>query len=469
MRSQTPWLSEGFAITTRSHSHSAAEVAARSEPAAESLSRAGVQPGDVVALIMPAGAEGIMALHALRLLQAVALPLSPRLPAAAIEQRLALTQCRAVLRGLDPTQLEIHDAPPRLLSKAMNDADSEDRPALIVFTSGSMGAPRPAVLTIGNLHHSARNANRVLDFHKGDSWALSLGLDHVAGHGILWRAMTAGGTVIVPDPEERLEDFLPQTGSTHLSLVPTQLFRLMNHGRAVEALRAARCILMGGGPIADNLVRDATDAGLPLATSYGMTETAGLICAAPPGSPIEDLLTSGRPLTRETVTVAPDGEILVRGATTFAGYLDERGTINRPAVNGDWFPTGDLGRLDETGRLRVNGRRDNRFKCGGENIQPEAIERAMAALPGIAESIVVPAASAEYGFVPVAFVRLRDGADKTEPAWRKSLAETLPQFMIPRHFLDWPPEAGPASLKIDRTVLIRLTDSLFAGNLSRIL
>lgn len=461
---QTSWMDERFTIIARSRAWSAEEAAACAVPAADALSRAGVQPGDVVALTMPTGAESLFALRALDMLRAVALPLSPRLPAADIEQRLDLTRCRAVLQSLAPPRVEMRNEPAGLLSSAVDSPSSDNRPALIVFTSGSMGLPRPAVLTAGNLRHSALNANSALRFRGGDSWALSLGLDHVAGHGVLWRAMTAGGSVLVPEFEEPLEDFLLRSAPTHLSLVPTQLFRMMNHGKAVEALRAARCILMGGGPMADSLVRDAVDTGLPIATSYGMTETAGLMCASPPRTPLDDLLTSGRPLTPETIRTASDGEILVRGATVFAGYLDVRSALHRPAVDGDWFATGDLGRFDEAGRLHVEGRKDNRFKCGGENIQPEAIERAMAALPGVVEAIVVPVADHEYGHIPVAFVRLREDHESAENAWRQALAQTLPRFMVPRRFFDWPHTWGRPPLKSDRAAMTRLAGALVAGN-----
>ena len=124
--------------------------------------------------------------------------------------------------------------------------------------------------------------------------------------------------------------------------------------------------------------------------------------ASRPGDPPEALRTAGRPLAFRELSVAADGEILVRGRTLFRGYVEETGI--RPARDASgWFHTGDLGRLDADGRLVVSGRRDTMFISGGENIHPEEIEREILRFPGVLEAIVAPVPDPEFGARPGGF------------------------------------------------------------------
>lgn len=112
--------------------------------------------------------------------------------------------------------------------------------------------------------------------------------------------------------------------------------------------------------------------------------------------------------------------------------------------------------MDDDGRLVVHGRVGNGFVSGGENIQPEAIEAALVALPDVVNAVVVPVSHAEFGARPVAFVQLSEGRDLDAHALATALRSTLPGFMVPDAFLDW---SGPVGLKPDRTALTRLASS----------
>src|SRR3712207_445663 len=153
---------------------------------------------------------------------------------------------------------------------------------------------------------------------------------------------------------------------------------------------------------------------------------ASQVTTTPPGASRGELRTSGRPLPHREVAVSGGGEILVRGETLFAGYV-EGDPVRRPLDADGWFHTGDLGALDENGYLGVRGRRDNLFVSGGENIQPEEIEEALSGLDGVQDAVVVPVPDLEFGAHPVAFVRAAEGAADQEILMR-ALEKVLPRF-----------------------------------------
>jgi O-succinylbenzoic acid--CoA ligase len=167
-----------------------------------------------------------------------------------------------------------------------------------------------------------------------------------------------------------------------------------------------------------------------------------------PGASIEELRTAGRVLPNREVSISKSGEILVRGETLFAGYVEGE-EPDRPLDAEGWFHTRDLGEIDESGYLRVGGRMDNLFISGGENIQPEEIEEALCRLDGIDEAVVVPVLDEEFGARPVAFVR---AAGRMPEELARKLEPLLPRFKIPISFHPWPEEAR-RGMKADRAVL----------------
>lgn len=326
----------------------------------------------------------------------------------------------------------------------------------VLFTSGSAGVPKPVLLTARSHASSAAAANKNLPLQPGDRWLLSLSLCHVAGIGILHRCFLAGAGVVIP-ATSNLAESLQDPTITHLSLVPTQLSRLLRQPEMHARLRGMKAILIGGAPCPLPLLRRAYDLGLPLVTSYGMTETASQIAATTPGASLDALNTAGMPLTRDTIAIAPHGEIQVRGRFLFKGYWTRKALV-RPFDPDGWFNTGDIGAWDASGRLVIRGRRDNQFQCGGESIQPEEIEQTLRQLPRVADAAVVPLDDPEYGAVPVAYVQLETGEIPDAAALAAALSERLPRHMIPRQFYPWPAAAESASEKTNRQTLIRLAN-----------
>jgi o-succinylbenzoate---CoA ligase len=434
------------------------ELDRRVAVAAEGIAELGLEAGARVALYLSKDERYLALLLALIRAGCVACPLSTRLPPPrGVAPLLQTIACRALISS-DEELLGATDAgigkprPERLLAEepAARDRAQDpqplrlalDRPATLVFTSGSAGAPKAAVHTFGNHYYSALGSNANIALAPGDRWLHSLPLYHVGGLSILFRCLLAAATVALPGPGEPLGKAIADGGATHVSLVSTQLLRLLR-GKDFER-GGLKAILLGGGPIPLPLVDEATARGLPIHTSYGLTEMASQVTATPPGASREELRTSGRPLPHREISVSDDGEILVRGETLFAGYVEGE-AVDRPLDADGWFHTGDLGELDADGYLRVRGRKDNLFISGGENIQPEEIEEVLCRLEGVEEAVVVPVPDAEFGSRPVAFVRPAGGkfGDLAQ-----ALELTLPCFKIPVAFHEWP--GGTRGMKLDR-------------------
>lgn len=271
-----------------------------------------------------------------------------------------------------------------------------------------------------------------------------LPLYHVGGLAILFRCLEAGATMVVPDPSWSITEAVRRLHPTVVSMVPTQLRRCLEDSDA--DFSRLRRVLMGGAPLPDTLQKAALVRGIPLAWSYGMTETASQIAATRPGQPVE---AAGALLPHAEVRIGEDQEILVRGPSVAMGEWSEEGI--RPLVDENgWLHTRDRGRF-EGEMIRVDGRLDRMFISGGENIQPEAIEAALLSLEGVTAAVVVPLPDAEFGERPAAWVQGGWGEASVE-TWISGLRECLPGYMIPVHFEPWEPGQG---LKPDREALRR--------------
>ena len=427
------------------------ELDRRVSAAAAGLRARGLRTGDRVAMLFPPGIEYLTIMLALFRLGATVCPLSTRLPERGVREGLRILGARALItsKSLLLPEVEVL-APSECLAggapQARLHAHFElHRPATIVFTSGSTGAPKAAVHSFGNHFFSALGSNRNLPLSPDSRWLLSLPLYHVGGLAIVFRCLLAGAAVALPG-RAPMGEALRRLGVTHVSMVSTQLRRFLREGGGGrDGLRA---VLLGGSAIPPGLIEAAHEGGLPLHTSYGLTEMASQVTTTPPGAPLETLMTSGRTLPYRELRLAGDGEVLVRGETLFLGYVTD-GDVRLPLDDEGWFHTGDLGALDEDGYVRILGRKDHLFISGGENIQPEAIERALCRIEGVTRAVVTPKPDEEFGARPVAFVEVAPGGPSVEELQAR-LSEELPRFMLPVRYLPWPEGGGQKGLKVDR-------------------
>lgn len=432
---------------------------------ARRLRELGCRPGSRIGICLPNGWRLLVLLLAVIRAGGIACPISTRLPLPGVKallRRVAAARFVAVygdqvdaFQVLTPDDLirEAHggERPP-----AMPVA----QPATIIFTSGTTGEPKAALHSIGNHYFSALGSNENIALETGDRWLLTLPLYHVGGLGLVFRCILAGATVVVPEPGRAVAEAVPHYGATHLSLVAVQLERLMQAEKKAVST-ALKALLVGGSAVPPALIRAAGARGYPLYTTYGLTEMTSQVTTTPPGASLAQLATSGQCLRYREINAGADGEILVRGAVLFQGYVEAE-TLHQPLDPDGWFHTGDRGDLDDAGYLHVRGRLDNMFISGGENIHPEEIERVLGTLAGVRRVVVVPVADPTYGHRPVALVEMH-GTVPARAVFEAHLAAQLPRFKIPVAFYAWPASASSQGMKVDRAFLRRYAEERRKG------
>jgi o-succinylbenzoate---CoA ligase len=372
---------EVLAVETADDALTYAELLARARAGATAL-----PAGGRVALLLPSGLDFAVALHACLLAGAAAMP---------VDLRLSEPERAAQLASADA----VIDAPAPALPPAAPSGPAA--PALIVHTSGTTGTPRPVTLTLGNVLANALGCAFALGQDPDERWLCPLPLSHVGGLMVLLRSVIHATTAVL--------DRAGRDDVTIASLVPTQLARLLEAGaRPGPRLRV---IMLGGAPADPTLLVRARDAGWPVAPTYGLTQTCSAVTVAEPG----DVASSGRPLPGLDVSIAPDDEILVAGPTVAGGGV---------------LRTGDLGRLDEHGRLIVSGRKVDTIVTGGENVMPTEVEAALLQHPAVAEAAVFGRPDPEWGEAVTAAVVLRAPAEPAD--LRAHCATRLAGFKVPK-------------------------------------
>ena len=254
---------------------------------------------------------------------------------------------------------------------------------------------------------SAEASAERLSLGPDDVWLASLSPAHVGGLALLTRALLLGSTLVLRGrtrPEE-LPGLLrggPTTPPvTHLSLVPTQLQRLLDAWGEDAPPRTFRLALIGGARTPGDLAERAFLTGWPVALTYGMTEMTSQVATAAPAEVVYDPESVGRPLRDVEIRIDSSGEILTRGATRALAYLSSDEALTD---EDGWVHTGDLGELDERGRLRVTGRRADRILSGGVTVDANEVEAALRAHPGVSAAAVVGIPDDEWGERVVAAV-----------------------------------------------------------------
>jgi len=435
-------------IVEGSRTHSYGDVIEGVKRVQETLRDKNIHPQDIVALNTNGEATSIIALLALLDMRCSVLLINSRWPPSMATEAVERVAASHVVTGISLNEIEVQPTP----NKRPKPSWAVDA-AVIVATSGSTGTPKLALLSLSTLLASAQTVAPACALTPSDRWLLSLPLFHVGGLGILFRTLITGSCLSVSRSDEVYGD--PAT--THLSLVPTQLYRLLGDARSPELLQTKKAILLGGAPIGARIISECRALSIPVITTYGLTEMGSAVTLASKQLLSDgDTVSLGHPLPGVEVKLSPDGEVLTRGPTRFRGYITPEG-LSLPLVEGDWFPTGDIGEILADLTLAIRGRRDAQFISGGENIHPEMIENALTALPGIMAACVVPVPDAEFGCRPSAFVvSARPNLDISEI--RESLRTLIPSFALPIAIQEAPIELLTPTGKISRVLAIRLAN-----------
>jgi O-succinylbenzoic acid--CoA ligase len=329
-------------------------------------------------------------------------------------------------------------------------------PAAILYTSGTTGQPRGAVLTRSALVASAAASAANLGWQRDDCWLLAMPLGRIGGLSILTRCLAARAAVALEPGFDAatLPLRIDATGTTLVSLVPTMLAQALDAHPLWNAPARLRAILVGGAAAPLALLRRANERGLPIVITYGCTETCSQVVATPYEHRFETAkFAAGRPLAGVELRVH-EGHLQVRGPMLMAGYLGE------PALPaGAWFDTGDLGHLDDGGFLHVQARRADLIITGGENVYPAEIERVLQMCPGIREAGVFGLPDPIWGQV-VAAALVADRAPPEDSDLLAYLHDRLAPYKRPRQVCFVPNLAHTAAGKLDRAALPGLASLL---------
>ncbi|MDZ4767628.1 MAG: o-succinylbenzoate--CoA ligase [Chloroflexota bacterium] len=400
------------------------------------LAASGVKPGDRVGVLADNAQRTIEIMHALWRIGALVVPLNTRwtpdeigyaLDAADVMLLLCDSAHEANARAsaagrplftLTPSARSLVSSLPDMDDFAGSVADYEardldrDRVAAILFTSGTTGRPKGAQLTFGNFHASALASRQRIGTTARDRWLLSLPLYHVGGLAMLVRACIDRSALVLMTPTRDTDDIaraVAQERVTLVSLVPTQLYRLLESG--FTAPPSLRLMLLGGAAAPVDLLRRCCEAGLPIAVTYGMTEAASQVttmlpdevCRKPGSVGVALMGTALRIMDAHDQAVEPGtiGTIRVAGDTVMRGYLGAE------AIDG-WLDTGDLGYLDADGDLWLVQRRTDLIVSGGENVYPSEVEAALRSHPDVLDACVVGLPDPEWGQRVAALIVRRD-------------------------------------------------------------
>jgi O-succinylbenzoic acid--CoA ligase len=296
-------------------------------------------------------------------------------------------------------------SPDSVVAQARAWLDGPDDVDLVVATSGSTGQPKrvrvPRAAVLASVRASAAR------LEASGPWVLALPPSYVAGVQVVVRSLVAGRPPTVLD-----RDGWPDGDGWFVSLVPTQLTRMLSSEPDVAALRRAHTVLLGGGPIGASLRSRAAEAGVHVVATYGSAETAG------------GCVYDGIPLDGVAVALGEGGRIRIAGPTLFTGY-DGRPDLTAQVLVDGWFLTSDAGRLDEDGRLVVVGRVDDVIVTGGLNVPGPAVAERLRGHAGVSAAEVLGLPDPEWGNRVVAFVvgtaeldELRDWVGAAHPrAW----------------------------------------------------
>ncbi|MDO9071721.1 MAG: AMP-binding protein [Rubrivivax sp.] len=420
---------DAAALHTEARSYSFAELARLTEGRMATLAKV-ARPGAIHPVVGSNTLDTLLTLYALLELKVPALLLHPKLTAAEqAAERAAVERAAAVLP-----------------------ADA----AALLYTSGTTGRARGAVLTRSALLASAQASAANLGWQDDDCWLLAMPVARVGGLSIVTRCLAARRAVALAPAFDAglLPQWIERWRVTQLSLVPTMLAMVLDANPDWTPPTFLRVALIGGAAATPGLLARAAARRLPIVITYGCTETCSQVVATPYAQRFDAAAWgAGRPLAGAQLHI-DGGRILVKGPMRMAGYLGEP-----PLAEDDWFDTGDLGELDAQGCLHLHARRTDLIVTGGENVYPAEVEQVLEACPGVVAAAVFGVPDATWGQVVAAALVVGPQAPDDE-ALRAHLATRLAPQKRPRRICFVPALPHTAAGKLDRLALVTMAPAV---------
>jgi fatty-acyl-CoA synthase len=420
-----------------------AELAAQVDRLAGGLARLGVRPGDRVAYLGPNAVATFETLFATCRLGAIFVPLNTRLATPELARLLA--DCRPTVLVHTPDM-----APPDFAGTALTVEEFTaltgqpgtptevdlDAPAVILYTSGTTGQPKGAILTHANLTFNTINQLAHVDVLSTDVALCTAPLFHAAGLGqVSLPTLFKGGTVIVAprfDPGWVLHTITKQ----HIrafAAVPTMLQALCEHPDWPTAdLTPLRYVIYGGSPVVEWVARAWQARGVPILQGYGMTEASPGVLLATMDGAANRPTSPGVPHFFTDVQLGPADELLVHGPHVSPGYW-QRPAETADAFHDGWFRSGDVARVNHDGWIDIIDRVKDMYISGGENVYPAEVEAALSELPGVAGCAVIGVPDPRWGETGCALVVPRPDATLDEATVLTHLATRIARYKLPAH------------------------------------
>lgn len=447
--------SDGIALVADSGAHSYADLLASAHGVRRSLSDAGVQPGDVVALYGERSASLAAAVLGIWAAGAAYLPLGTDHPVASLERQLSLAGAAALLADEFPAELK---PPCSVLPLTGGSEETGQRPlpipepgdlAYVIYTSGSTGPPKGVEISHGNLANQVGHFATALDFTSADAmlWLSSFTFD-ISTLELMLPLCTGGRLVVAPDEARADGALLAELIDAHrvriVQATPTTWSLLSEE--ALAALRN-RVVLCGGEPLPAPLANRLLAAGAQLHNVYGPTETTIWSTTAELTAPVSDPVPVGVPVSGTRIFVSdPEGrplppglagEVCIAGAGVALGYRDRPDLtaqrFARSAEFGRYYRTGDIGRWRYDGTLEVRGRADRQVKIRGHRLELGEVESVLRSHPAVIGAAVLLADTAS-GHQLVAYVQAAGPGDLAEEVWRHA-TRSLPPHALPTRII----------------------------------
>jgi fatty-acyl-CoA synthase len=412
-----------------------AELDERSGRLAAGLLEAGLGPGDRVATLTATSPEHVVVFFACAKAGLILMPLNTRL--AEPELRYQLEDAEPALLLCSDEHAErgagLHGRTAGLEELVVQDrrdlAEPEDDDGLLlVYTSGTTGKPKGALLTHANCFWTNLSFDRVAGLAAEDTVLQVLPQFHVGGWNVQpLLAWWKGATVVLEpafDAARALELIAAKRVTTMMGVPATYLFMAQTPGFATADLWTLRRAVVGGAPMPEALLETWRERGVEIIQGYGLTEAAPNVLCLPPEDAARKRGCAGKPYPHVDVALRDtetggllegpaEGELLVKGPNVFAGYWRNAEATAAAFADG-WLVTGDVAARDEEGYYRIVGRTKDMVISGGENVYPAEIENVLHEHPAVKEAAVVGVPDARWGEACLAFVVLAGEASDEE-------------------------------------------------------
>ncbi|HET9507499.1 MAG TPA: long-chain fatty acid--CoA ligase [Gaiellaceae bacterium] len=430
-----------------------AELDERSGRLAAGLLGAGVRPGDRVATLTGTSPEHVVVFFACAKAGLVLLPLNWRLAPAELAYQLADAEPAVLLASAEhaATARTLHERVAGLEDLAAAGGDelpdvADDDGLLLVYTSGTTGRPKGALLTHANCFWTNLSFDRVAGVADDDVVLSVLPQFHCGGWNVQPLLAWWKGARVVLEPSfdaARTLELIPSARVTTMMGVPANYLFMANEPAFAGAdLSSLRRAVVGGAPMPEALLETWHERGVEIVQGYGLTEAAPNVLCLPPEDAARKRGFAGKPYPHVDVALrdsesgrllegSGEGELVVRGPNVFAGYWrDPEGTA--AAFADGWLLTGDLAARDEEGYYRIVGRLKDMVISGGENVYPAEIENVLHEHAAVAEAAVVGVPDERWGEACLAFVVLVAGTEAGDDELLDFCRERLARYKVPR-------------------------------------